>query len=124
MPTRGASAVAESPSERREEPSVFRTPDQAEMIARLDAVEDDDIDSSFFATSARDAEDAAVRIFDVGIRTLAAESGAVAGFAERPAAEAPVEPRAPRVVGGVDFDDPATRTAFILGGPDALPTVG
>jgi len=91
------------------------------MIARLDAVEDDDLDSSFFATSARDAEDAAVRIFDVGIRTLAAEPGTVAGFAERPAPDAPSAELRPGRVGVVDFEDPAVRAAFILGGPSALP---
>lgn len=113
--------MADTHAHGREDASVFRAPDQSEMIARLDAVEDDDLDSSFFATSARDAEDAAVRIFDVGIRTLAAEPGTMAGFAERPASDERPTAAPPRPLGAVDFSDAAVRAAFILGGPGALP---
>lgn len=95
-------------------PSVFRAPDQSEMIARLDAVEDDDLGSSFFDTSAREAEEAALRIFDVGIRTLVEEPGRQAAAPEVPAFSPPGGGPAP------DLTDAAARAAFILGGPAGI----
>ena len=108
-----------------ESTTVFGAPDQDDMIARIDAVQDDDLSSSFFDSSLQDVENAAVRMFDVGVRTLiddtapAAAFGAPAtagGAATRPSAAD--QPVAPGAVGR--FADPAVRSAFILGGPQAL----
>ena len=122
-------------------PSVFGTPDQDEMIARLDSVDDDDLASGFFSATAGDAEDAAVRMFDLGIRTLGEESAPTAatpfaGGAAVSAASTSGRPSMPEATetaaststststasAPVDFTNPALREAFILGGPDALPT--
>lgn len=115
--------------------SVFRTPDQQEMIARLDAVEDDDVETDFFSTSAQEAEDAAVRMFDLGIRTLGSEqeAGSASSFPSRVSADSPAaadllvedDQQAPvqQVFGERSFDDANTRRDFILGGPAALGSV-
>jgi hypothetical protein len=107
--------------------TVFGAPDQADMIARIDAVEDDDLSSSFFDSSLQDVENAAVRVFDVGVRTLIDDSTPTAAFGSPPPA-ASTPPTAPSaadqpVAPGADgrFDDPMVRAAFILGGPAALP---
>ncbi|MFY9231970.1 MAG: hypothetical protein WAO50_08675 [Candidatus Nanopelagicales bacterium] len=114
-----------SDQKRSSQATVFGASDQSEMISRLDAVEDDDLDSGFFEASVQDAADAAVRMFDVGIRAMAEEpdgtgaspfTSASTGASARPPVEsstasAPTRPR---------FEDPAIRAAFILGGPDAL----
>lgn len=103
-------------------PSVFGTKSQDEMIARIDATSEDDLGSSFFDSSIQDAENAAVRMFDIGIRTITDEPGAPAASFGTPApAAAPTVARQP-VAEGADgrFADPATRTAFILGGPAGL----
>ncbi len=114
--------------------SVFSTPDQDDMIARLDAVQDDDLDSEFFDASVHDAADAAVGIFDIGIRTLAAgeqadDHASASPFqpSARPsqrvssATTSPLAARAePAGRRGADFTDPEVRAAFILGGPSAL----
>lgn len=107
--------------------TVFGAPDQADMIARIDAVQEDDLSSSFFDSSLQDVENAAVRMFDVGVRTLIDDTAPTAAFgapaspggvASRPsAAEQPV---APGAVGR--FEDASVRSAFILGGPQALRT--
>lgn len=115
--------------------SVFSAPDQREMIARLDAVDDDDLESSFFSTSVQEAEDAAVRMFDVGIRTWGDEDGAgvispFPGLAQAPPAPAPAleTSTAMGLVGspvrGLTFDEPSVRAAFILGGPAAVTESG
>lgn len=110
-------------SEGGEKPSVFGAPSQEEMIARIDATAEDDLSSAFFDSSIQDAENAAVRMFDVGIKTItedpsAAPSttfGAPAASAASPTAVA----AAPDGAAGT-LDDPAVRAAFILGGPAAL----
>ena len=123
----GAGRSADQP------PSVFVAPDQGEMIARLDAVTDDDLDSTFFSTSVQEAEDAAVRMFDVGIRTLGDEADARAlplfpGLAPAPQAPSAPSLQEPPLAGapprGLSFDDPRVRTAFVLGGPGALSDAG
>ncbi|MBI1350181.1 MAG: hypothetical protein GC156_03590 [Actinomycetales bacterium] len=109
-----------------EEPqrTVFGAPDQERMISKIDAVADDDLSSSFFDNSLQDVEDAAVRMFDIGIRTLTDDTNVpIAAFGTRrepgaPAAEATDQQVAPGAVG--IFADPSVRTAFILGGPDAI----
>ena len=104
--------------------TVFGAPDQQDMIARIDAVEDDDLSSSFFDSSLQDVENAAVRMFDVGVRTLIDDSAPAAAFGApatggtRPAA-AVDQPVALGATGR--FEDPSVREAFILGGPSALP---
>lgn len=129
--------------------TVFGAPDQEEMVARLDAVADDDLDSDFFAADVAHAEDAGSRLFDVGIRTLANEGEAVGtgpsastagtpfvggGSAgaldtEADSRTAPVTPSGQRTDEGtvegydaemIDFSDPDVRAAFVLGGPAAV----
>jgi hypothetical protein len=108
-----------------EKPSVFGAPDQADIIARIDATNEDDLSSSFFDNSIQDVEDAAVRMFDIGIRTITDDPASPAGFgtpaAGSAAARVPSATQQP-VAAGADgrFDDPAVRAAFILGGPAAL----
>jgi len=106
--------------------TVFGAPDQDDMIARIDAVQEDDLSSSFFDSSLQDVENAAVRMFDVGVRTLIDDSAPTAAFGAPAAAGGPSarptaadQPVAPGAVGR--FADPAVRSAFILGGPTALP---
>lgn len=108
-------------------PTVFGAPDQAEIIARIDSVEDDDLSSSFFQNSMQDVEDAAVRMFDIGIRTLTDDPGdaprASFGTAAPVLHAAEVrEPSRPQPgQGAADrFVDPSVRAAFILGGPAAI----
>ena len=106
--------------------TVFGAPDQDEMIARIDAVEDDDLASSFFDSSLQDVENAAVRMFDVGVRTLIDDTAPTAAFGAPAhggtgpsvpsATDSPVAPGADGRVA-----DPSVRAAFILGGPQALP---
>lgn len=110
--------------------SVFAVRNQAQVIAQIDTVSEDDLSSTFFGDSIAEVEGAATRMFDVGIRTLAhdeppqAHSGAFAGeppgssgttAAGSPAAR-PVDsgPSAPLQ------DDPEARRTFILGGPASL----
>lgn len=109
-------------------PSVFGARNQDEMIARIGATAEDDLASSFFDSSIQDVEDAAVRMFDVGIKTITEDPAAVRasfgastgpdGAAARAARAAAPGP----VAAGADgqFADPAVRAAFILGGPGAL----
>lgn len=109
-----------------ESPTVFGAPDQAEIIARIDAVSDDDLTSSFFENSLQDVEDAAVRMFDVGVRTLTDDNTPLAAFGTQPgiSGEPQAQPSAvqqPVAAGAGDrFDDPSVRRAFILGGPGAV----
>lgn len=113
-------ATAPDPGEERPS-SVFRAPDQAEMIARIDSVDEDDLGSDFFATSVGEAGDAAVRMFDLGIRTLTDEVPPAMStpFDEAPRQGASV-PEGQRHPLSADLADPAVRAAFILGGPAAL----
>jgi hypothetical protein len=111
-------------------PSVFGTVNQDDMIARIDSTAEDDLSSAFFGDSIQEVEDAAVRMFDIGIRTItddpARPSSAAFGTPPPPASSG----RAARVPSAVEqpvaasvdgpFEDPRTRAAFILGGPDAL----
>jgi hypothetical protein len=101
--------------------SVFGPVDQDEIIARIDSVEDDDLDSSFFADSMKEVEDAATRSFDVGIRTLTDEPHAgggrpAFGVSASDAAGMVPGPHAPISSDQLKQDDQARR-AFILGGP-------
>ncbi|MEI6362931.1 MAG: hypothetical protein WCP95_12445 [Actinomycetes bacterium] len=101
--------------------SVFGPVDQAEIIARIDSIEDDDLDSSFFADSMKDVEDAATRSFDVGIRTLTDNPPAGGGrptFGAGTGAtgDADTGPHAPISGDQLKQDDQARRS-FILGGP-------
>jgi len=104
--------------------TVFGAPDQQQMISRIDSAPEDDLESSFFSNSIQDAEDAAVRMFDIGVRTLTDEASApMAAFGTRPAEPAAVPPAADQPVapGAVGrFEDPLVRYAFILDGPGAL----
>jgi hypothetical protein len=110
--------------------SVFGTVDQNDMIARIDSTAEDDLSSAFFGDSIQEVEDAAVRMFDIGIRTITDDPArsSSASFGTPPAAAAAVgAPRVPvsteqPVAAGADghFEDPAVRAAFILGGPDAI----
>jgi hypothetical protein len=108
-------------------PSVFGVQDQGEIISRIDSIEDDDLTSSFFGDSIADVEEAATRMFDVGIRTITDEPAPTSqAFGVAAAAPAAAEPasgqgRPPSVaVSGSLEDDEAARAAFVLGGPTAV----
>lgn len=102
--------------------TVFGAPNQDEIIARIDAVAEDDLASGFFENSMQDVEAAAVRMFDVGVRTLTDDEVPGEAFGGAAPPQARPEPARPPVAQGADgqFDDPAVRRAFILGGPAAL----
>jgi hypothetical protein len=117
----------EAPQPKGAPASVFSGVDQNAMIARIDAVDDDDLGSTFFADSMQDVEDAAANIFDIGIKTLTVDprseptgrafgstAPAVASDTASSNAPASADPasRPPQQAG--DF-----RRAFILGGPAA-----
>ena len=108
-------------SDSSEKPSVFGAPSQDEMIARIDATAEDDLSSSFFDSSLQDAENAAVRMFDVGIKTIT-EDPSAAPAAVFGAQVAGTTADAGEVTSGAggSLDDAASRAAFILGGPAAL----
>ena len=103
--------------------SVFGKVDQDEIIARIDDVQDDDLDSTFFGDSIQEVEDAATRAFDIGIRTLTNEPQP----AGAPAFDAPPPPQMPmpdqgggstEIISGAALkQDERARRAFILGGP-------
>lgn len=109
-------------------PSAFGPVDQEALIARIDAVDDDDFDSTFFADSILDVENASTRAFNIGIRVHGTDSAAAhraelttAAIDATPApaadpAEVPVEVP----VAGPLAADAQARTAFILGGPASL----
>jgi hypothetical protein len=115
--------------------SVFAVRDQDQMIAEIDTVSEDDLDSTFFGDSIDDVEGAATRMFDVGIRTLAQDapagvhSGAFSGeptgspgttAAGSPAASQPSgRGRLATVVARLE-GNPEAQRAFILGGPVAI----
>jgi hypothetical protein len=111
-------------------PSVFGKVDQAEMISRIDSVEEDDLHSTFFGDSMEDVEDAATRLFDVGIRTITHESRPVdaPAFGTSSVAAATTSASASGVApsaapSGDDLEnDERVRRAFILGGPAGLST--
>lgn len=109
--------------EGKEQRTVFGAPDQERMISKIDAVSDDDLSSSFFDNSIQDVEDAAVRMFDIGIRTLTDDSSVpMAAFGARPSTSAGAVADQPVAAGAEGrFADPAVRYAFILGGPGAIP---
>lgn len=114
------SDTGDSPQERR---TVFGAPDQDEMISKIEAVSEDDLSSSFFENSIQDVEDAAVRMFDIGIRTLTDDSSVpMAAFGARPGSEPAAAVVDQAVAPGAQgqFADPARRAAFILGGPAGL----
>lgn len=111
-------------------PSAFGPVDQVAVIARIDAVDDDDLDSTFFGEAIIDVENASTRSFDIGIRMLGdagpahdrrAPAGAVplttAGIDATPAPAA--NPAELPVVGRLG-SDAAARSAFILYGPAGL----
>lgn len=116
--------IDEGRSKGAEQPSVFGAVDQEAIIAKLDTNEDDDLGSDFFGDSIAEVEDAAVRMFDVGIRTITQDgpppsTGPAFGATVPQAAPAGAEPDAVTVAGHL-ADDPVARAAFILGGPAAL----
>jgi len=100
----------------------------------LDDVEEDDLESPFFADSIADVENAATRAFAIGVRILANENPAPqTGFGveeseleEAAHAVTPTAPssgaiaRTPMAVEGRLGRDRIARRAFILGGPRAL----
>lgn len=115
-------------------PSVFSAVDQGDMIARLDATLEDDLESPFFDDSIQEVEDAALRMFDIGIRSITddpssqaapggfgavgpRDSGRVAGHEET--VDAPVISSVVSPAGDLAHDAQA-RAAFTLGGPAAL----
>jgi hypothetical protein len=109
-------------------PSVFGKVDQDDMISRIDSTAEDDLSSAFFGDSIQEVEDAAVRMFDIGIRTITDDPSQVttAAFGTQPApagaaARVPSAVEQP-VAKGADgrFADPTVRAAFILGGPSGL----
>jgi hypothetical protein len=117
----------EAPPPKGAPASVFSAVDQDAMIARIDAVDDDDLGSTFFADSMQDVEDAAANIFDIGIKTLTLDprsepTGRAFGSAAPSAAsdtaasstQASVDPASSPAQQAGDF-----RRAFILGGPAA-----
>jgi hypothetical protein len=139
--------MEDEPEVAKRRTSVFGPVDQDEVIARIDAVCEDDLDSTFFGDSLQEVEDAATRIFDIGIRTF----GNVQSPSDQPSAFAPAGGPAPSVDGpprtgasppprvgseptasaagparppavrfGTLEKDPAARRAFVLGGPVAL----
>jgi hypothetical protein len=119
----GGAADARSPAR----PTVFGAPNQEEMIARIDSTTEDDLASPFFRNSLQDVEAAAVRMFDIGIRTLTDDPGQSPHHAFGTRAPDGAGTSSPSAVGqpvaegtGSRFDDPAVRAAFILGGPDAM----
>jgi hypothetical protein len=118
----------DDPEKGKAKPSVFGAVNQDDMIARIDSTSEDDLSSAFFGDSIQDVEDAAVRMFDIGVRTMTEESdqssGAAFGSSATPASRVPsfrAAPERPVVRGaGALAGDPAARAAFILGGPLAL----
>ncbi len=111
-------------------PSAFAPVDQDAVIARIDAVDDDDLDSTFFGEAIIDVENASTRSFDIGIRMLGdAEPGldgpssatvlplTTVGIDATPAPAA--NPTELPVVGRLG-SDAAARSAFILHGPAGL----
>jgi len=111
-------------------PSAFGPVDQDRVIARIDAVDEDDLTSSFFGDSLLDVENAATRSFDIGIRMLGTDQHRQAPAEAAPALplttagiDASPAPAADPVevpVAGRRMDDAVARSAFILGGPGAL----
>ncbi|MDP1876761.1 MAG: hypothetical protein Q8M17_04275 [Actinomycetota bacterium] len=105
-------------------PSVFGKVNQADMVARLDAVNDDDLDSEFFADSLSDVEHAATRMFDVGIAALAQPGAPRAGFPQVAASAAPSLPPTSAAGDATVIarlaGDAAAQRAFILRGPLGL----
>jgi hypothetical protein len=115
--------------------SVFAVRDQDQVIAQIDTVSEDDLSSTFFGDSMDEVEDAATRMFDVGIRALGhdtppgAHAGAFAGeptgspgttAAGSPAAGRPAAPaRLVTLVARLE-GNPEAQRAFILGGPVAV----
>lgn len=104
--------------------SVFQAPDQGQILDRLDAVMDDDLDSAFFGLSNHEVEQLAVETLNLGIRTLSvhAEVGGSTPFDEPAALTGSgrsVAVEWSKIPSGF-FIDPGIRQAFILGGPSAV----
>lgn len=99
-------------------PSAFASVDQAEMIARLDDTDDDDLDSAFFGADIVAVENASTRSFDIGIRTIAASPETDGGADPAPAPAGPSVSDA--AMPGRWSEDDRSRSAFITGGPAAL----
>lgn len=104
--------------------SVFGSVDQSAIIAKLDANDDDDLGSTFFADSIQDVEDAAANVFDIGIRTLTVDprEAAASGTFGTAAPPAPAVPQAHGAASAgrtQDSEGDRVKAAFILGGPEA-----
>lgn len=108
-------------------PSAFGRVDQDALFARIDAVDEDDLTSTFFGDSILDVENASTRAFDIGIRMHGPDDTSrpptpvvpltTAGIDARPAPAAdPVEVPVARQLAA----DASARAAFILGGPAGL----
>ena len=115
--------------------SVFAVRDQEQLIAQIDSVSEDDLSSTFFADPIDEVEDAAMRVFDVGMRALTqgtpsqAHPGAFAveptGSSGTTAAGSPGlgQPagHARKVILVARLEgNPEAQRAFILGGPVAV----
>lgn len=115
-----------TPPPASDKPSAFAPVDQDAIIARIDAVDEDDLASTFFGDSILEVENASTRAFDIGIRVhgtnpeASVQAGSeftTVGIDASPALAA--DPAEVPVVGQL-ADDARARTAFILGGPAAL----
>lgn len=109
--------------------TVFGAPDQSEIISRLDAVEVDDDDSTYFDSRVGDA-DAAHRAFAEGISAFGGVEQGATPINDMPNDPTPTDspssgamtPRVTAAEVSLPLEDPALRAAFILGGPAALMT--
>ncbi len=115
--------------EEREQPrTVFRAPDQEEIIARIESIEDDEARSTFFDDRLAADTGPAHRTFEAGLTAFTGVAPDVArsaaGTTVEPAREASAEPAreasAAATAAGPRADwqaDPSSRAAFILRGP-------
>jgi hypothetical protein len=111
-----------SEPEKQAKPTVFGYVDQEQVIARIDTVSDDDLSSCFFGDSLQDIEDAATRMFDVGVRGDPDNGPAPAArgsFAQPAPSSTPTEPASLPLPERLDRDAEA-RAAFILHGPSGM----
>ena len=100
-------------------PTVFRVRNQDDVISQIDAVEDDDLASSFFGDSIDEVEGAATRMFDIGIRVVAGEEPPTPEAFGRSGTGGPAASGATLELPS-DLADAHAQRAFILGGPAGL----
>ena len=116
--------------------SVFAAPDQDEIIARIESVDEDETSSPFFDERLRTRQGDGRQAFEAGLTAFAGDQTATPSRtapAAHPQAVSPdvspdvsqygqqAGPSLPAVV-SVDYllGDDAARAAFILGGPSAI----